>query len=233
MFLVICFLLCPSVQDINAWLLVRGVWRNPWWFPHRDGKPAGGGAESTVARRGESVSAALIHLSESVIGWLAHPPYPLTPVPAWTYHAHHRRGSHTQVNRTKVTLRSSDKFSTQKTALTASLYLFTDTVFLRWGIGPSGPATRHSEMFWSARGWSPITCPMWFSGHCAVLPVTAHLPFAPLPWAIATWMSFELSMPGVWSSNWLCYMHKQTVGLLPQSFYLERFSSCVFISCIY
>lgn len=86
-----------SVQDINARLLVRGVWRNSWWFPYGDGEPAGGGAKPAVARRGESVGAALNHLSEPVVWRLARPPHTLTPVPARPRHVHHWGRTHTQV----------------------------------------------------------------------------------------------------------------------------------------
>lgn len=78
-------------------------------------------------------------------------------------------------------------------SLTAlSLSLYTDTASLRWDTVPSGRVRHRSGMFWSARGWSPITCLMWFCGRCAVWPVNSRLLSARPPWATATWTSSEL-----------------------------------------
>ncbi len=48
-------------------------------------------------------------------------------------------------------------------------------------------------MFWSARGWSPITCLTWFCVRCTVWPVNSRLLSARPPSATATWTSSELA----------------------------------------
>lgn len=95
--------LYPLVQNPPAWLLVWGVWRDPRWLPDRNGEPAGGAAESTLARRGEPVGAWVLLLPEPEFRRLPNPEHPPAALHARPYHVHHRGRTLAQV-RAHVTL---------------------------------------------------------------------------------------------------------------------------------
>lgn len=92
------FPVCVAVPHPAAGMLVRAVWREPRWLPHRDGRQKGAGAEPAAAGGGVTDHSSIVILPELCIRWFSRPHgHPLASVPARARAAYHRRRAVTEV----------------------------------------------------------------------------------------------------------------------------------------